>query len=273
VDRPGGYLDLVEVWGSEEQIVDAARMSVNGGFVSWDPYCKVCKRSKNEPCTNDDRPHEMRSGDGKLLQYLYRQGHSSPFEMAGLTIEIKCPLFVVSQWHRHRTMSYNQHSARYSPMALEFYLPTTERLMRQGKSKQTKGSKALSEAHAIQFRTELRESFRNSADTYREALASGVPREIARGILPVNTFTKFRASANLRNWLHFLGQRMDEHAQEEIREYALTVDKIVALHFPRTWEMFQEQRRLGSIKKQLKDLLKRDPLDVEQGILDLLARM
>ncbi len=80
-----GYLKFIERWGSDEAIIEAARMSTDGGFVSWDPY--------------EGHP----KGDAGLLAYLWRNKHSTPFEMAGLTIEVQAPILVFRQWHRHRT--------------------------------------------------------------------------------------------------------------------------------------------------------------------------
>src|SRR3990172_6873635 len=99
-----GYIELVEHWGSDERIIEAARMSRGKGFQGWDK-------------------------DEKLLAYLYNNKHATPFEMAGMVIEVKAPIFVFREWHRHRTQSYNEMSARYVPLPNENYLPTIKRLM------------------------------------------------------------------------------------------------------------------------------------------------
>ena len=95
-----GYLDVVEVWGADEQIIEAARMSTNKGFQGWG--------------------HPAEPGDERLLAYLWKHKHHSPFEMAGLTVEVKAPLMVFREWHRHRTFSYNEMSGRYTQMLEEF---------------------------------------------------------------------------------------------------------------------------------------------------------
>src|ERR1700693_5723146 len=118
-----GYVNLIETWGSDERIIEAARMSTNKGFLGWGPK-------------EDGSP-----GDEKLLRYLYEHKHSTPFEMAGMTLEIKAPIFVFREWHRHRTQSYNEMSARYTPLPDCNYVPTVERLMiNAGKSNKQAGT-------------------------------------------------------------------------------------------------------------------------------------
>ena len=219
-----GYLAHVDSWGSDEQIIEAARMSTSKGFKGW-----------------GDSVHP---GDEKLLRYLWDHKHSTPFDMAGLTIEVQAPIFVFRQWHRHRTQSYNEMSARYTPLPDVNYLPTVERLMVNSTiNKQAgvaAGSDDLTLESAEDFRVSLSLSYEAAEVVYQEALAAGVPKELARIHLPVARYSRMRASANLRNWLGFLTLRHDSHAQEEIRVYAEALGQIIAAKFPRTWELFAE---------------------------------
>lgn len=114
-----GYVKLVETWGSDERIIEAARMSTGGGFKGWGPVCKNCKRPIDVSddlntdqalvdrqgfwCTHCDNYEGTKQGDEKLLRYLYENKHATPFEMAGMVIEVKAPIFIYRQWHRHRT--------------------------------------------------------------------------------------------------------------------------------------------------------------------------
>src|SRR6185295_451000 len=91
-----GYVRLVDVWGSDRTIIEAARMSTGKGFLGWGD--------------------EGKPGDEKLLRFLWENKHATPFEMAGATFEIEAPIFVFREWHRHRTQSYNEMSARYTPL-------------------------------------------------------------------------------------------------------------------------------------------------------------
>ena len=160
-----GYVALVTSWGSDEDIIAAARMSTGRGFVSWDPYvrCKHCdvvwtlyppnpyvpslkngfmsllsrdggpvtSCSKCEPAgaTDKDVFEIFPKGDKALLAYLHLNRHDTPFEMAGAVIEVCAPIFVYREWHRHRTQGYNEQSARYGPLPDVNYIPTVERLM------------------------------------------------------------------------------------------------------------------------------------------------
>lgn len=101
-----GYVKWLETWGSDEDIICAARMSTDKGFLGWDPgVCPACKGTKTNvdaPCTacKGEGTHK---GDAKLLAYLWKNKHSTPFEFAGMTLEVQAPLMVFREWHRHRT--------------------------------------------------------------------------------------------------------------------------------------------------------------------------
>jgi thymidylate synthase (FAD) len=215
-----GYVEPIESWGSDEHIIEAARMSTNKGFQGW-------------------------PGDEKLLRYLWEHKHATPFEMAGMVIEVKAPIFVFREWHRHRTQSYNEMSARYVPLPDENYVPTVERLMMQGgANKQAQGTGArLTESQAESFLGHLRFAYAEAETVYQNALGAGVPKELARIALPVGRYSRMRASANLRNWLAFLTLRMDPSAQWEIQQYANAVGELIAATFPRTWTLFEEGRK------------------------------
>lgn len=223
-----GYVNLVEAWGSDERIVEAARQSTGGGFVSWDPY--------------EGHPR----GDAGLLRYLWTKKHSTPFEMCGMTIEVQAPIFVLREWYRHRTQSYSEMSARYAPLPDLAYVPTVERIMMDGGANKqagvVKGAEPVTESAANVFQAMLRHQYANAERAYQTALNTGVPKELARIVLPVGRYSRMRASANLRNWLAFLALRMAPDAQWEIREYANAVGVIIAEHFPRTWSLFDEGR-------------------------------
>lgn len=215
-----GYIQTVETWGSDERIIEAARMSTAKGFNGWG---------------TPEAP-----GDEKLLAFLYNHKHSTPFEMAGLIVEVKAPIFVFREWHRHRTQSYNEMSARYIPLPNENYVPSVERIMMQGganKQAQSAGA-TLTEDDAVQFREELISAYGDAQTAYEWGIAAGVPKELARLPVPVARYSRMRASANLRNWLQFLTLRMDPAAQWEIRQYANAVGEIIAHHFPQTWKLF-----------------------------------
>lgn len=193
-------------------------MSTDGGFRGWDR-------------------------DQRLLEFLWRNKHATPFEMGGMVIEIKAPIFVFREWHRHRTQSYNEMSARYIPMPDENYVPTVLRLIEGSMlttNKQAQGSKQLTRLEAEEFQISLEDLYNRAQAVYEDALKMGVPKELARLPVPVGRYSKMRASANLRNWLAFLTLRMAPNAQWEIRQYADAVGEYIAELFPRTWKLFNE---------------------------------
>jgi len=228
-----GYVSFVEGWGSDESIIEAARMSTGKGFNGWG--------------TNGS------PGDEKLLAFLYNNKHATPFEMGGVVIEVKAPLFVFREWHRHRTQSYNEMSARYIPLPDENYVPSLDRVMVGANTattnKQAQGSgKVLTEEDANQWLEELAALYDQAQMVYELGINLGVPKELARLPVPVARYSRMRASANLRNWLGFLTLRQAPAAQWEIREYANAVGEIIAERFPRTWELFTKEKQVVSSK-------------------------
>lgn len=222
-----GYVRFIECWGSDERIVEAARMSTGKGFLGWGPK------------------EDGSSGDEKLLRYLWEHKHATPFEMGGLVIEVQAPIFVFREWHRHRTQSYNELSARYTPLPDLNYVPSLERIMiNAGTSNKQAGTIAgadvLTLEKAQEFQNKLVEMYRSQQELYEFSLNSGIPKELARAHLPVGRYSRMRASANLRNWLAFLTLRLDKAAQWEIRQYAQAVNNLVAEFFPKTYELFAE---------------------------------
>ena len=266
-----GFLNAVESWGSEERIIEAARMSTSKGFLGWDagpcPQCEGAGSVNGFECLACEGKG-THAGDQRLLSYLYSKHHDTPFEMAGLVIEVQAPIFVFREWHRHRTQSYNELSARYTPMPDLNYVPTIERLLMHlagGQNKQAgtvKKSKLLSPAMAEEFRLQLVEMYVRQEAFYQYWLEEGVPKELARVDLPVGRYSRMRASANLRNWLAFMTLRTDPSAQWEIRQYAAAVEAIIATAFPRTHALFVARRnesaareaRIAELERQLSEL-------------------
>lgn len=250
-----GYVRLVESWGSDESVIEAARMSTGKGFNGWGSECPDCGGTGHGlPYMSDaglesDPCHACSGaggtvGDEKLLAYLYNNKHHTPFEMAGMIIEVKAPIFVFREWHRHRTQSYNEMSARYIPLPDENYIPSIERLMAGANTvtsnKQAQGSGGLDLLHATRWRYDLEQLYIDAQAIYEEGISIGVPKELARLPVPVARYSRMRASANLRNWLAFLTLRSHESAQWEIREYANAVGALIEEKFPQTWKLFKQ---------------------------------
>lgn len=215
-----GYVRLVEAWGSDERVIESARMSTDGAFRGWG---------------TPEAP-----GDEKLLRYLWAHQHHTPFEMAGMHIEMQVPVFVLRQIQRHRAASYNELSARYVEIEETFWAPAPEDLRAQPAGKKQGGAGKLSAKNATAAARLIEFTQRNAFSNYKALLSAGVCREQARAVLPMGTLTRCRMSCNLRMWLHFLRLRLDPHAQEETRIVAEGIASMLRQAFPRTMALFDE---------------------------------
>jgi len=252
-----GYVELVETWGSDEDIIRAARMSTQKGFLRWEPGdCPLCivgdfpfKEGPDPHCIGCGGKGKV-EGDAKLLKRLHLLNHATPFEMAGACFEVSAPIIVFREWHRHRTQSYNEASARYSPLPAIDYRPTLERMMVGVNPTANKQAGTVSDADLLT--EEFAISWLDDLDTLREAvekhyqkgLKGGVPKELARLSMTVGRYSSMRAQAVLRNWMGFLVLRDDKAAQAEIREYAKAVAVILRELFPRSMELHDEKVQL-----------------------------
>lgn len=261
-----GYVEFIESWGHgrmgmdkvvetgqyidmEAGIIEAARQSTQGSFRGWEPAACDCGWIPNT--TERFKPHTAtcssikQPGDAKLLEFLYSHKHFTPFEFAGMVIEVQAPIFVFREWHRHRTQSYNEMSARYAPLPDLYYQPKTEDLLRRAqkgaaaKNKQESSSLMTSDDDLITWNNQLLYFYREAERLYKWGLDIGVPKELARCPMPVGHYSRMRASANLRNWLAFMTLRCDPDAQWEIRQFAESVASIIEKIFPRTYELWQ----------------------------------
>ena len=245
-----GYVQLVDRWGSEEAIIEAARMSTDKGFLGWGPrHGEACELYEtDEPKADPDESCcTSLPGDEKLLSFLYRNKHATPFEMAGLTIETQAPIFVFREWHRHRIpFGYNELSARYTPMPDVNYVPSFERCI-LGRNPTTnkqagaiKDAVELTDEAALMWRTTVEEFYQSAERLYQRGLHAGLPKELARIVVPVGRYSRMRATGNLRGWLAFMTLRTASGAQWEIRQYAETVGELVKQQFPRTYDLWLE---------------------------------
>jgi thymidylate synthase (FAD) len=217
-----GVVRLVDFMGNDESIVRAARVSYDA---AW-------------------RAGEDEGSDHRLIRYLWKHGHTSPFEAVTLTYEVKAPIFVLRQWHRHRVWSFNELSARYRELPEEYYLPDAAKIGTQSKSSKQARDISDDANHAMRSRREdeisaIDEHCADAFMLYRDLLATGWPRELARTVLPLSTYSHMFATVNLLNLFRFLTLRSDPHAQYEIRVYAeamQTLARAVAPVAVAAWE-------------------------------------
>lgn len=232
-----GHVRLVDHMGSDLSVVRAARVSYNA-----------------EP-----------RGDGsdmKLIHYLWKNRHVTPFESVNFVFDLKAPIFTFRQFFRHRTIddptqlegfnglayqkywSYNEVSARYTELPDEFYVPAPMYIGKQSKS--SKQARDIVEAHSgdeLKWAEEQCELIRDTCEeafkAYKALLLRGVPRELARLVLPVNTYSQMFATVNLNNLFHFLELRLHPHAQYEIRVYAEAMLELIRPIVPECVRAFE----------------------------------
>lgn len=180
--------------------------------------------------------------DEGLIRYLMRHRHTTPFEFCEVKFHIRMPIFVARQWIRHRTANVNEYSARYSVVPDQFYTPGNDAVKHQSATnKQGRGDSLPSEV--IESFIESCDSISSESYTkYMEAINSGVARELARIVLPVNAYTEWYWKCDLHNIFHFLHLRMDSHAQMEIRVYADAMYKLIKPFFPIACKAFEDYR-------------------------------
>lgn len=218
-----GYVRYIDHMGDDRRILEAARISYKS------------------PSKGDE-------ADKKLLNYLWRNKHTSPFEMVKVTLNIKMPIFVMRQYVRHRMQNLNEVSARYTELPNEFYIPHTWRKQdtknKQGSLVEFDWDKEGAENRTVndELSTMLELQCDDCYDTYKKMLDMGVAREMARMVLPVNIYTEIYSCWDLKNLLHFITLRDDSHAQAEIQEYGKAIKQICKELFPWTIGAYEDTK-------------------------------
>lgn len=213
-----GFIRVVDYMGSDESIVQAARVS----------YGKGTKKV---------------SEDRGLIRYLMRHHHTTPFEMCEIKLHLRVPMDTWRQWIRHRTANVNEYSTRYS-IAIDASQKTPESQWRMQAKDNKQGSEGFFPGEIGSKLSDRENELQNFArEIYQERLSLGVAREQARKDLPLSTYTEAYWKIDLQNLLHFLALRMESHAQFEIRSYANVIgNEIVNRWCPVAWEAFQDYR-------------------------------
>lgn len=213
-----GFVRVVDYMGSDESIVQAARVS----------YGKGTKKI-----------HEDRG----LIRYLMRHRHTTPFEMCEIKLHIRIPMDAWRQFIRHRTANVNEYSTRYSVAIDAAQMTPSDEWRLQSAGNRQGSAGFIDERTGATFSQQEAELHKLSRRLYNERIEAGVAREQARKDLPLSTYTEAYWKCDLHNLFHFLSLRMDEHAQLEIRQYAQTIgDEIVSQWCPIAWEAFLDYR-------------------------------
>jgi len=213
-----GHIRVIDYMGGDQAIVQAARVS----------YGKGTKKV---------------SEDRGLIRYLMRHRHTTPFEMCEVKVHIRIPMDAWRQMIRHRTANVNEYSTRYSEAIDDKQcVPPGEWRLQSGTNKQGSGDYLPLELGEKFSETE--EMFHTQAAAiYQDRINAGIAREQARKDLPLSTYTEAYWKIDLHNLFHYLGLRMDSHAQLEIRSYADVLGReIVSKWCPLSWEAFEDYR-------------------------------
>jgi len=215
-----GHIVLEDFMGSDLDIVNAARVSFNQESDSMDDSAKG------------------------LINFLMRERHGTPFEMVQFKFDVKAPIFVFREWHRHRIASINEQSGRYSKLSKEFYVPDVADFRTQVGKPGAYSFEPIEDPVIVETARSQIESHCNSAfSLYESLLDQGIAKEQARIHLPVNTYSRMKWACNLRGLLNFLSLRNSPHAMKEIRDYAQLMEGLAFLVCPEAIDAFERNGR------------------------------
>lgn len=187
----------------------------------------------------------MDVGDEKLISFLMKHRHGTPFEAVHLAFHVRCPIFVAREWMRHRMSSFNEISGRYVKMEMDFYTPYGDFIRRQeGKPGAYTFTPVYDPALEYAVRSEMQSAYEHSARSYQRILDMGIAKEVARDVLPFALYTEFYYDTNARSLMNFLSLRNTKSALKEIREYAIAIEQLFAKVAPVCYNAFVENGRV-----------------------------
>ena len=216
-----GYVRLVDTLGNDLSVVNAARVSY------------------------DKESNEFTSKDGKLIDFLIREGHTSPFRHAALTFEVYAPLFVARQWWKYAVSSthvddqngWNESSRRYITEDEEFYVPSASSWRSKPENSKQGSGEPIHFSLGYHYTNKLKEFVEMGTKLYHDAMEDNIAPEIARLFLPAyGMYVRWRWTTSLQGVMTFLDQRLEHDAQVEIQEYALAVKDLAHGAFPETFK-------------------------------------
>jgi thymidylate synthase (FAD) len=222
-----GYVRLVDVMGNDLSVVNAARVSY------------------------DKESEDFNEKDVKLLQFLVRERHTSPFRHAAMTFEVYAPLFVARQWWKYAVASthvddqngWNESSRRYVTEDEEFYIPNSREWRSKPENSKQGSGEPLNEYTGSIYTSYLEQYVESGLEMYRTALEDGVAPELARLFLPAyGMYVRWRWTTSLQGVMTFLNQRLEHDAQFEIQEYAKAVRDLSEQVFPQTLKALSNEQ-------------------------------
>jgi thymidylate synthase (FAD) len=218
----GGYVTLLSSDAHDLDVVNAARVSFNVNH------------------------EEMQKGDDKLIAYLMRNRHGSPFEHTFFKFRIRLPIFVAREWIRHRIgNSFNEVSGRYTEINMDWYVPKFDYIRKQTGKPGNYQYEQVDLAIVAVVQHMIESASESAFKDYYKMLDMGIAPELARIVLPVNAYTEWIWSVNARSLMAFLSLRAEGHAQREIQDYAYAVEQIFRETMPATWQAWNDNGRLA----------------------------
>ena len=206
-----GSIEILDVFGNDLTVVNAARVS-------------FAKESS-----------EFDGKDAKLIQYLAKHNHSSPFFHPQIRVRIKMPIFIAREWYRHTVgFTRNEVSRRYVDTTPEIWIPDALQI-RARDTNLKQGSKDIPVENVDEVLEAFRVATNDSLTLYESLLKADVAPEIARVILPQSMYTEFIETASLAAYARLVKLRLDPGAQQEIKRYAEALAALVEPHFPVSW--------------------------------------
>jgi thymidylate synthase (FAD) len=219
-----GYVRLVDTLGDDLSVVNAARVSY------------------------DKESNEFSERDSKLIKFLIREGHTSPFRHAALTMEIYAPLFVARQWWKYAVGSthvddqngWNESSRRYITEDEQFYVPMSDEWRSKPENSKQGSGEPIFEGTGAVYTNRLIKLISEGTELYHQAMDDNVAPELARLFLPAyGMYVRWRWTVSLQGVMTFLDQRLEHDAQWEIQEYAKAVNSLTNEAFPHIMELYQ----------------------------------
>lgn len=205
--------ELVDYHGTDETIIKAARVSTQT---------------------------ELKEGDEKLLAFLMKNKHASPWEHCSITFLVDAPIFVAREHMRHRVQHFNEVSGRYSILKPRFYVPNANRpLIQVGKP----GKYSFEKGSILDYQTTLvclQAAYEEAWRQYDCMISMGLAKEIARMALPVAIYSAWYATASLRGWINFLALRTEQSALWEIQQIANQIETELTKLYPWTMKFWNE---------------------------------
>lgn len=222
-----GYVRLVDVLGSDISIANAAR-------VSYDKESKL------------DESGSLSIADQRLINFLWKEGHTSPFRHAALTFEAYAPLMVARQWWKYAVSSthvddqngWNESSRRYITENEEFYIPKSNEWRSKPENSKQGSGPVVQNNVGLGMYVKLSNYIDQGVQFYQDAINIGIAPEQARLFLPAyGMYVRWRWTVSLQGVLTFLEQRLEHDAQKEIQEYAQAIKDLTKQSFPYTFKV------------------------------------